>query len=145
MELDMKKSAALLLALCMLLMPVLAAASIPAAAAESFTDVPGDYWGKSYIDDMTERGLFEGYSDGTFRPNANITLLESLVLLSRLCVADADAKEQVLADHNDFLSGLLSGKGYNWAYPNLAICLETGVVTSEELDDYVDAGALSVA
>ena len=132
----MKKTASIILILCVLL------TAVPAAAAQSFTDVKDDYWGKSYIDDMTARGLFTGYSDGTFRPDANITQLESLVLLSRLCTITDAVKDKVLSDHVDFLNGILAGKGMNWAYPNLAICIETGIVTREELEDFASENTL---
>jgi hypothetical protein len=116
-------------------------AAVPMAAAESFTDVPDDFR-KAYIEDMTERGIFEGYSDGTFKPDKEITLLETMVLMSRLCTADDETKQLVLNDFNDFLTQTLAGKGIGWAFTDLAVCLKTGIVTKDELKGFTLSGAL---
>lgn len=55
-----------------------------ADASASFKDVPSNHWAKSSIDTAVAKGYFKGYSDGTFRPNANITRAEFAVLMSRI-------------------------------------------------------------
>jgi len=134
----MKKLTALILIL------VVTFTAIPAASAAAFTDVANssEAWAESYINDMTERGLYTGFSDGTFRPKENIILLHTLVLFSRLYTLDDATTQQVLNEYNGFLTEILKGKGIDWAFPQLAICLETGIATRDELREFASSGAL---
>jgi len=135
----MKKLTALVLILAVTL------TAIPTASAAVFTDVANSSyaWAETYIDDLAERGLFTGYDDGTFRPAENIILLHTLVLVSRLYNTDDATKQLVLNEYSAFLSETLKGKGMDWAYPQLAVCLETGIVTREELAVFATSGALN--
>ena len=40
----------------------------------NFTDVKTDHWAYSAISKMQKTGILSGYSDGTFRPENNITI-----------------------------------------------------------------------
>ena len=43
--------------------------ALPAsAAAPSFPDVPQDYWGRPYIQEMTQKGVVTGVGGGLFEP-----------------------------------------------------------------------------
>lgn len=48
-----------------------------------FTDLEEDNQKTEYIEDFSNRGLINGYADGTFRPKANITRAEFLTLINR--------------------------------------------------------------
>lgn len=54
------------------------------AGAAKFKDVPESHWAKKAIDSAVNKGYFKGYSDGTFRPNANISRAEFATLMSRV-------------------------------------------------------------
>ena len=54
------------------------------AAAAKFKDVPANHWAKNAIDSAVNKGYFKGYSDGTFRPHANISRAEFATLMSRV-------------------------------------------------------------
>ena len=41
-----------------------------------FSDLPRNFWAYPYIEALTERGIFSGFPDGTFRPNALMTRAE---------------------------------------------------------------------
>ena len=45
-----------------------------------FTDT-ADYWGADYCDFMNQQNITKGYSDGTFRPDQNLTRLQFAVML----------------------------------------------------------------
>jgi hypothetical protein len=51
----------------------------------SFSDVPADFWGYSYIETAYAHGIITGYSDGTFRPNNGVTRAQvaKLIYLAR--------------------------------------------------------------
>lgn len=50
--------------------------------ANNFSDIE-NHWAKSEIESWLEKGLIEGYSDGTFRPDNNITRAEFITLTNR--------------------------------------------------------------
>ena len=50
--------------------------ALPASAA-TFPDI-ASHWAKSYIEEMTDAGMFKGYEDGTFKPENKLTTAEAL-------------------------------------------------------------------
>ncbi|MCH4890324.1 S-layer homology domain-containing protein [Acidaminobacter sp. JC074] len=46
------------------------------AKAQKYTDVPASHWSYPYVQAISEVGLFGGYEDGSFRPQAPITRAE---------------------------------------------------------------------
>lgn len=56
------------------------------AAAEKpiFLDVPADHWASSSVNRLVKMGVTQGYPDGTFRGEKNISRYETAVLLSQL-------------------------------------------------------------
>ena len=53
------------------------------AFAVSFSDLDG-HWGKSYIDVLVNDGTINGYDDGTFRPDKEITRTETVKLVNSM-------------------------------------------------------------
>ena len=49
-----------------------------------FPDVKNSYWGAGYISVAIDNGLVNGYLDGTFKPNNNVTLEEAATIVLRL-------------------------------------------------------------
>lgn len=51
----------------------------------SFSDVPADYWAYGYIETAAAHGVLGGYSDGTFRPSADVTRaqLAKMIFIAR--------------------------------------------------------------
>lgn len=49
-----------------------------------FPDVTHSFWGAGYISEAIEHGLVNGYLDGTFRPNNDVTLEEAVTIALRL-------------------------------------------------------------
>ena len=56
---------------------------LPAGGATGFSDVPSGAWHAGYVRWAAELGIINGYEDGTFRPNANISRQEMAVLMAR--------------------------------------------------------------
>ena len=48
-----------------------------------FSDVEPDAWYTDYVEAASRVGLVQGFEDGTFRPNANITRAQSCVIVNR--------------------------------------------------------------
>ena len=55
-----------------------------------FSDVPGDHWAVKYINSAAAKGWIQGYTDGTFKPEANITRAEVVTLVNRILERSAD-------------------------------------------------------
>ena len=66
------------------------AASTTFAAANPFSDVPRDHWAYDAVTQLAADGVVEGYGDGTYRGDRNITRFEMAQM-----VAKAMAKENV--------------------------------------------------
>ena len=49
-----------------------------------FKDVPETHWAYKAIEELAEKGIVNGYDDGTFRPNEPITRAEMAALMSRV-------------------------------------------------------------
>ncbi len=51
----------------------------------TFSDVPADYWAYNYIETAAAHGVISGYTDGTFRPVANVTRaqLAKMIFIAR--------------------------------------------------------------
>jgi hypothetical protein len=51
-------------------------------AAIAFTDVPENHWANKAIKFATERKFFEGYPDGTFKPNQLLPRVQAIAILA---------------------------------------------------------------
>ena len=59
----------------------------PYNVGHKFTDIQ-DYWGATYVDFLYNADITTGYSDGTFRPNQNISRAQFAVMLYRYLKLD---------------------------------------------------------
>ncbi len=62
---------------------ILAAASIAVAAASSFSDLPNDHPQRGDVEYAVEQGWFQGYGDGTFKPDRAITQEQIVTVIGR--------------------------------------------------------------
>ena len=53
-------------------------------AANPFRDVPAGHWAYNAVIKLAREGIFNGYGDGTFRGNRNITRYEAATFLARV-------------------------------------------------------------
>ena len=102
------------------------------ASAVTFTDLSG-HWAKDDVEYLANRGLVSGYSDGTFKPDANMSAVEALLFCARVADLDSSTKEAVTEAWSDTLSEIIDADMLTWAAPDLSVCLETGIITVEEL------------
>ena len=65
--------------------------SMLATSVLAYSDVK-DNWAKPYIEWATNRGIFTGYNDGTFKPKAHITNSECVAVMARLMTEDVEAQ-----------------------------------------------------
>ena len=72
----MKKCVSILLGVT-----VLSNIALPVTLAKEFNDVPDSHWAFSYVDELSNNSVINGYDDGSFKPNATITKAEYVKLL----------------------------------------------------------------
>ncbi|MGN7414445.1 S-layer homology domain-containing protein [Paenibacillus sp. SAF-068] len=124
--------------------------------ANSFQDVSGSEWYAEAVNTAASYGLIDGYKDGTFRPQTQITRQEAMALIARAMevtgmetaafvgnvqqwsdYADAEqvaswAKEAVASSIS---TGLVSGRGKDTIAPNQSITrAETAVIIRRLLE-----------
>lgn len=99
------------------------------AAADRFTDVAADDWCAPYIGWAAESSIVNGYTDGSFLPNAPLSRQELAVMLVRLCdlvgyVSDSAAPLiEKFADASDIAK---------WARPQLEQLRLAGFIGGDE-------------
>ena len=76
-----------------------------------FNDVSAKHWAAPYIEQAAEHGIVKGYPDGTFRPKANITRAEGLVMISRFAGISEEAYAGQFKDVNSsfWAANIISG------------------------------------
>ena len=102
--------------------------------AVTFTDI-SSHWAKGYIERVAKNGLVAGYDDKTFKPDNNVTVLESLVMMSRLYDIDEDLREQIVEKYESKFDRMVNTRGYDWSFEYLSIIIELGVVSEKGIDD----------
>ena len=70
--------------LTLIVVGALLGSSITFAATQVFSDVPEDAWYTEAVNSLSEKGIIQGYPDGTFGPNNNVNRAELAVMLDRL-------------------------------------------------------------
>ena len=57
----------------------------------TLTDVPAGHWAKDAVDAIVRCGLIQGFPDGTFRGNENLTRYQAALIFHRLLTSGAIA------------------------------------------------------
>ncbi len=93
--------------------------------AGSLVDIVG-HWGESYIRQLLDTGVVQGYTDHTFRPNANITKAELTTMLARLLQLLQEPQDPLLsqADAPVFIDCQES----DYYYQAVWICYSAGLL-----------------
>ena len=94
---------------------------VAGSSASSFTDVAATAWYAPYVTVMEQQGLLNGYSDGTFRPEAPITREEFTAMATRV-VGVTKAGELPFSDV----------KSDRWSIDNIFTAYENGWIRGYE-------------
>ena len=88
---------------------VMGAASTTFAAANPFEDVPADHWAYDAIAQLAADGVIEGYGDGTYRGDQEITRYEMAQMIARAMAKGGGDKaliDKLAAEFADELNNL---------------------------------------
>ncbi|NLK73325.1 MAG: S-layer homology domain-containing protein [Clostridiales bacterium] len=107
-------------------------ATISVFAQVSFKDVASDYWAFNYIDFTAQKGIINGFPDGTFMPADPVTKEQSLAMIYRSMKA-----ANALKSTDDYTSKYLDiMDSYNiaeWARTYVAYALEYNIIDQQDL------------
>ncbi len=113
------------------------------ASAVTFTDI-SKHWAKDYIERVAEYGIVQGYSNGTFKPDGNVTVLEALVMMSRLYKLDDDVKNQIVEQYKPILQEMDNTKYREWSFDYLAIIIALNIVSENGIRTMFEKNANGV-
>ena len=77
----MKKILILYWACCLMVIP-----TVSSAAGSPFSDVPPSHWAYDAVTMLASKGINEGYGDGSFRGDRNITRYEVATMIAKMLV-----------------------------------------------------------
>ena len=97
----------------------------PYGVSHKFTDID-DYWAADYVDFLYNADITTGYSDGTFRPNQNISRAQFAVMLYRYLKLDANKYESISLPFMDL------GQIPAYALPAAKALYSEGIITGSE-------------
>ena len=111
--------------------------TISTVSAASFPDLEARHgWAEDAIENMTNRGILKGYTDGTFKPDRAVTHMETLIIASRIMGVDEDENEEYREVALKKYASALSS--YDITYKaEVAYLLYTGVLSTDELSNYI--------
>jgi len=89
-----------------------------------FNDLKLNHWAYSVIQSAVKKGYLSGYTDGTFRPSANVTRAEMAAILARL----SDTSERSTVTFSDV-------KSTHWAYSSISEGIALGFIKPTDFKD----------
>ena len=95
-----------------------------------FRDTNG-HWADEYIRAMNMQGIIKGYGDGTFKPENGVTKAEAITMIIRMLNPDVNTDDVLIPEPVKS-----NGKIEPWAKPYIALALQKGILTSEDLQDF---------
>ncbi len=117
---------------------------VPMALAEkAFPDVlsPDHDWAAEQISEMTELGIIQGYTDGTFKPDKAITKIEALILFSRVAGFSNEEYGEIVDfayDKYQYTLEELDLGAYDSFKKELSFLLYKGIIAEDEIVSYLE-------
>lgn len=102
----------------------------------NYRDVDEDDWFYEYVTYATSRGYVEGFDDGYFRPNEDISRAEAVVILMRVAEEEKDKFDESDIDFWDV-------DQYDWFAEAVVLCDEFNIVEGYDDGSFRPAADLS--
>ena len=118
--------------LSLALAALLSVSLLTVSAAAAFSDLTG-HWARADVEYLAGKGVVKGITADTFAPDQKMTACEALLFCSRTTGVSAADKAAIAADWAGRLSDILPDTVYAWAAEEMAVCLETGILSETEL------------
>jgi len=99
-------------------------------AAVTFKDVANDDWSLRFVTEMNIKNVISGYEDGSFRPSANVSHEEAIIMVLRTMGLTDTAKTLDSKIAADLTAGLNVS---TWARSYVALALQKNLLTKADL------------
>ncbi len=97
-----------------------------------FDDIEDAEWASGYITKMQSKNVFQGFEDGTFRPNQPIPRVQAIVTAVRLMGLENEAKVKSPDTKLHFKDADLLDRKFSWAEGYVIVALEHGLFDATE-------------
>ncbi len=114
-----------------------------------------EHWAREVIDDMSGKKIVNGYSDGTFKPNNEMTRAEFIAVVNRMLglknessryIPDISRQDWYYADVRKAVeAGILKGDDAGYIRPNDTITREEAVVVLARAFKITDAVGIDIS
>ena len=114
-----------------------------------------EHWAREAIDDMSDKKIVNGYSDGTFKPNNEMTRAEFIAVVNRMLglknessryIPDISRQDRYYADVRKAVeAGILKGDDAGYIRPNDTITREEAVVVLARAFKIADAVGIDIS
>ena len=132
--------------MAMALAAVLVAGSLPVtASAATFTDINEVSWASSTIQAVSDKGLINGYEDGTFRAKNNVTYSEAMVMVYNLMSKTGNLKASATNTLPIYQSVLNTYKIPTWSQSTVAYGLSAQILMAADLPKFTTNGVSNPA
>ncbi|CAM4461764.1 YusW family protein [Paenibacillus tarimensis] len=98
-----------------------------------FDDLGDAQWAAASIGKMKSKDVFQGYEDGTFRPNAPVSRVEALVTAVRLMGLEEQAIAKPAGAKLQFKDAKLIDQKFSWAKGYILVALENDLIGETEV------------
>ena len=114
------------------------------ASADPFSDVPANHWAREAVNSMAEKGIIQGFPDGSFKGNTNVTRYQVAMITaqalanvgegkSKLGGIDLDNLEKLTVEFADELS--LLGVKINSLEDDMQVLKDDVSTLKSDMDD----------
>lgn len=132
--------------MAMALAAVLVAGSLPVTvSAATFTDINEVSWASSTIQAVSDKGLINGYEDGTFRAKNNVTYSEAMVMVYNLMSKTGNLKASATNTLPIYQSVLNTYKIPTWSQSTVAYGLSAQILMAADLPKFTTNGVSNPA
>lgn len=114
-----------------------------AFADNNFSDISGESyaWCAPQIEEMNEEGYINGYEDGTFRPDNEVTKLEGISLFARMMGSNDGANKEILEMAHDQYDNAIKSSSLPWGEDEIVYMMYRGALTAADLTTYINGAA----
>ncbi len=114
------------------------AMAAPVFAAD-FSDINEDKyaWAAPYIEEMADLGLISGYTDGTYKPDNEVTRLEAICLFARAMGSASEINAGIVELALEQYGSVLEEYDLRFGEGDVAFMLYRGALKESELDTYL--------
>lgn len=115
----------------------------PVFADYSFTDISEEQyaWCADQIDDMYKAGYINGYEDGSYRPDNEVTKLECISLFARAMGSNDAQNDEILELAHSQYDSALKSSSLVWGEDELAYMMYKGALNVADLTTYINGDA----